>query len=262
MYYISDGYNLQKPTQPSEFDRFLQMKLQQKLHDYHAVKRAQAVIETKKQEQRRAREAEKSELPVSRVGSDSEEDATSKRTKQVLSQEEDEVYDPATEHDISADGLRKYNKVIARIDRLTQATASSRLTETKAFTSKLSLEQQILKEKFKMDDTQERYKREVLTRKEVPEETLDATAAHRGRAAVATADVGSKNRQQNLLSYNTTAARTTQAPPTAGCENGVDSTGRKLPPNSPWQATQTTEGTEGVARKTHVPQTATYSPLK
>ena len=27
MYYISDGYNLQKPAQPSEFDRFLQMKL-------------------------------------------------------------------------------------------------------------------------------------------------------------------------------------------------------------------------------------------
>ena len=27
MYYISDGYNLSKPAPPTEFDRFLQMKL-------------------------------------------------------------------------------------------------------------------------------------------------------------------------------------------------------------------------------------------
>ena len=89
------------------------------MHDYHAIKKAQHVIETKKQEQKRAKEAANSELPVSRVDSGSDEDVMSKRTKQVVSSVEDEIYDPAKEHDISADGLRKYNKVIARIDRLT-----------------------------------------------------------------------------------------------------------------------------------------------
>ena len=85
MYYISDGYNLSKPAQPTEFDRFLQMKLQQKMHDYHAIKKAQHVIEAKKQEQKRAKEVAISELPVSRVDSGSDEDVMSKGTKQVVS---------------------------------------------------------------------------------------------------------------------------------------------------------------------------------
>ena len=99
--------------------------------------------------------------------------------------------------------------MIARIDRLTQATASSRLTETKAFTSNLSLEQRILTQQYKMADTQERYKREVLTRKEVQDQTLDALAAKRGRDALATAD---EAHRKNVISQNTTAAGTTQPP--------------------------------------------------
>ena len=177
---------------------------------------------------------------MSRVGSDSDEDATSKRTKQVMSQEEDEVYDPSKEHDISADGLRKYNKVIARIDRLTAATASSRLTQTKAFTSNLSLEQRILDQQFKMSDTQERFRKEVLSRKEVQDEAINAAIINRGRAAVVTAEAGNP-RKQNLMSPNTTAARTTQAPQTAGFDAGTDGVGHTHPPASPWQGTQDTE---------------------
>ena len=55
------------------------------MHDYYALKKAQHVIETKKQEQKRAKEVAISELPVSRVDSGSDEDVMSKRTKQIVS---------------------------------------------------------------------------------------------------------------------------------------------------------------------------------
>ena len=52
MYYISDGYNLAKPPGPTEFDRYLEMKMQQNMHVYHAQKRVQELVKQKQREQR------------------------------------------------------------------------------------------------------------------------------------------------------------------------------------------------------------------
>ena len=52
MYYISDGYNLEKPQKPTQFDRFLAMKMSQKRHIYNAQKRVQELIKQKQQEVR------------------------------------------------------------------------------------------------------------------------------------------------------------------------------------------------------------------
>ena len=221
MYYISDGYNLEKPPKQTEFDRFLSIKMQENTRLYHAQKRVQALVKQQQREQRRAPHSQEGGDGRSSQNQESDGDDSEQEKKQARKRaagRADGAYDPA-EHNLSISGLRKYNKVIAKIDKITQGTARKGLATTSALMNHLSLEERILAGKFKLDDTADRLKKETAPGKRASSpqaqqapSPLQAVGEKRPAAGTAKAE----RARAALLSQATTAGATTVAPGSAG----------------------------------------------